>query len=437
MVSAALSLLLLASVGPAVADPRADDTGTPSGADIAAAEAAVDSKATDVDAVRARLAVAQNALRATEVAAIQATEAFNAARFRAQEAAAAAKAARLASDAADRDLARQREAYADAVNTSYQLGPSLSPLAAIGQAGGVSSVVENTALIQHAHAAIEGTYQTYDATAVLAESADARAEDALIEAAAAKSEAKVARDLAKAAAQGASRETAAYTSRRDALIAELAALENTSVELARERQEALEQAALEAAAEAAEQAAQEVAQEATEQAEENPPAPGTPTPTPTPPPAPTPIPAPAPIPAPIPTPTPTPTPTPPTPTPPAPSGGAAAAIAFARAQVGEPYRYGAAGPNSWDCSGLTMMAWAQGGTSLPHYSAGQYTASTPISVGQLQPGDLLFWGSQPSSIYHVALYVGDGMMVHAPRTGKDVEEVSMYYWIAPNYFARP
>ena len=105
---------------------------------------------------------------------------------------------------------------------------------------------------------------------------------------------------------------------------------------------------------------------------------------------------------------------------PATSGDAAAAIAFARAQLGEPYQYGAAGPNSWDCSGLTMMAWQAGGKSLPHYSVAQYQQSTPISLAQLQPGDLLFWGDGgPTSIYHVAIYTGDGMMIHAPgRAGR-------------------
>ena len=85
-----------------------------------------------------------------------------------------------------------------------------------------------------------------------------------------------------------------------------------------------------------------------------------------------------------------------------------------------------------------MMAWKAGGKSLPHYSVAQYQQSTPISLGELQPGDLLFWGSsgKSSSIYHVALYVGDGQMIHAPRPGRDVEQVSMYYWITPNFFAR-
>jgi cell wall-associated NlpC family hydrolase len=124
--------------------------------------------------------------------------------------------------------------------------------------------------------------------------------------------------------------------------------------------------------------------------------------------------------------------------PPAPSGGAASAIAFARAQLGEPYVWGAAGPDSWDCSGLTMQAWAAGGVSLPHYSVAQYDAATPISAAELRPGDLVFWGStsSPGSIFHVALYAGDGMIIHAPRTGRPVTLDSMYYWVPPNFFGR-
>ncbi|MCY7402012.1 MAG: C40 family peptidase [Nocardioides sp.] len=132
----------------------------------------------------------------------------------------------------------------------------------------------------------------------------------------------------------------------------------------------------------------------------------------------------------MPTPVLTPTPT---------TGDAAAAIAFAAAQIGKPYRFGASGPSSWDCSGLTAAAWAAGGKSLPHYSVAQYTQSTSITAAQLLPGDLVFWGSSsnPSSIYHVALYIGDGQIIHAPRTGRNVGQESMYYWRAPNFFARP
>ena len=123
---------------------------------------------------------------------------------------------------------------------------------------------------------------------------------------------------------------------------------------------------------------------------------------------------------------------------PAPSGGAASAIAFARAQLGEPYVWGAAGPDSWDCSGLTMGAWRAGGASLPHYSVAQYDAATPISAEPAAPGGpgVLGLEQQPGSIHHVALYLGDGMIIHAPRTGRPVTIESMYYWIPPNFFGR-
>src|SRR6266545_1052063 len=96
------------------------------------------------------------------------------------------------------------------------------------------------------------------------------------------------------------------------------------------------------------------------------------------------------------------------------SGGAAKAVAYAKAQVGKPYAYGADGPDSFDCSGLTMMAWAQAGVSLPHSSSAQYSATRRISAGELQPGDLIFYYSP---ISHVAIYVGGGMQVAATHTG--------------------
>ncbi len=96
------------------------------------------------------------------------------------------------------------------------------------------------------------------------------------------------------------------------------------------------------------------------------------------------------------------------------SGGAAKAVAYAKAQVGKPYSYGGDGPDSFDCSGLTMMAWAQAGVSLPHSSSAQYGATRHISSGELQPGDLIFYYSP---ISHVAIYVGGGMQVAATHTG--------------------
>jgi cell wall-associated NlpC family hydrolase len=120
--------------------------------------------------------------------------------------------------------------------------------------------------------------------------------------------------------------------------------------------------------------------------------------------------------------------------------GASAAIAFALAQLGDPYVWGATGPDSWDCSGLTMGAWAHAGVQLPHYSVAQYEQTKHISADELRPGDLIFWAddaNDPSTIFHVAMYLGGGEMIHAPRTGKPVKLENVYYWQTPDFFGRP
>jgi peptidoglycan DL-endopeptidase CwlO len=103
---------------------------------------------------------------------------------------------------------------------------------------------------------------------------------------------------------------------------------------------------------------------------------------------------------------------------PAGGGGVAAVIRYAQAQVGKPYVWGADGPDSFDCSGLTMKAWAQAGLSLPHSAAAQSTIGRRVSRSELQPGDLIF---RYSPISHVALYVGNGMQVAATHTGSTVK----------------
>ncbi|MEO9240304.1 MAG: NlpC/P60 family protein [Jatrophihabitantaceae bacterium] len=104
------------------------------------------------------------------------------------------------------------------------------------------------------------------------------------------------------------------------------------------------------------------------------------------------------------------------------SKGVSAAIAAARAELGKPYVYGAAGPDSFDCSGLTMWAWGAAGVSLPHNAATQQGLGTPVNQADLQPGDLVFFGSPA---YHVAIYLGQGMIIHAPTTGDVVKIVSL------------
>ena len=120
------------------------------------------------------------------------------------------------------------------------------------------------------------------------------------------------------------------------------------------------------------------------------------------------------------------------PTAPAVAGAAGKAVSFAYAQLGKPYQWGADGPGSFDCSGLTMAAWAAAGVSLPHNAAQQWGAIPHISRASLAPGDLVFY----SSLGHVAIYVGSGNVIHAPNTG-DVVKVSSVDMMTPYGFGRP
>jgi cell wall-associated NlpC family hydrolase len=103
---------------------------------------------------------------------------------------------------------------------------------------------------------------------------------------------------------------------------------------------------------------------------------------------------------------------------------AAKAIAFARDQIGKPYVWGATGPNSYDCSGLTQAAWKAAGVSLPRTTWDQVEVGTRVATEDLQPGDLVFFYDD---ISHEGLYIGDGQMIHAPKPGTNVRIESIYY----------
>jgi cell wall-associated NlpC family hydrolase len=100
---------------------------------------------------------------------------------------------------------------------------------------------------------------------------------------------------------------------------------------------------------------------------------------------------------------------------------AARAVETALKELGKPYRYGALGPTTFDCSGLTKFAYGAAGIVLPHSAAAQYGSGRRVNRNQLQPGDLIFW----RGLGHVGMYIGGGRMVHAPQTGDVVTITSI------------
>ncbi|HEU5040900.1 MAG TPA: C40 family peptidase [Gemmatimonadales bacterium] len=432
----------LAVVPPALAEP--DDF--PSRRDVEAAEAEVAQRAGDVAEIKARLALANQRLMRTATEAEHASEAYNGAMWELQQATDALREARADAARARRTVAVQRDRIGELVAASYQQAGELSALSAMAGADGPEGVLDQYVAFQGAATSMEADYARFAATDSLARVFARKAAAAKAEQERVAARAEEARERAAAAAEAAQVAAEEIAAEKDRLIRSLAEAQDISVDLARKRQTALEEIARQRAAQRARRealaaaraeaeaqaraereaarkaAARKAAQAAAAAADRKEPKQDEPRDRPRPKPRPEPAPAPSPQPAPA----------------PAPASGAQQAISFARAQTGEPYQWGAAGPDAWDCSGLTMKAWEAGGVSLPHYSVAQYYAGTPISASALRPGDLVFWSSSssPEGIHHVALYIGDGMIVHAPRTGRDVSVESMYYWVPPTHFAR-
>ena len=108
------------------------------------------------------------------------------------------------------------------------------------------------------------------------------------------------------------------------------------------------------------------------------------------------------------------------------TGSAASVVAFAQSQIGDAYVSGGTGPNSWDCSGLVQAAFGTVGVDLPRVSQSQSTAGTQVSLDNLQPGDILYWGGAGSA-YHVGIYVGGGQFVGAQNSSTGVVQKSLDY----------
>ncbi|MCW2783638.1 MAG: NlpC/P60 family protein [Marmoricola sp.] len=408
---AVATIVALAAVaGIAVSAVAAGHTPYPTKSQVDAAKAEVSHKAGSVAAIQARLAAANARLQKAADNADAASEAYNGAVWRLGQAKAATTAAQVAAAAAQAKVDGQRSTIAGLVTETYQSGDELSGVTALIGADDPQTVMDRWGALQSASDSMQAKFDAYTHLADAARTAHAKAAKAQAAQVALTAEAAQRKNAAASAAAGAQNEAHAIAVQRTKLIAQLAADQKISVSLAAARQHALERIAAEKAAAlarakaiaaakaAAAKAARDKAAQAKGGSSNDDPAP---------------------------------------PVGVATTASAARAIAFAEAQVGEPYVWAAAGPGSWDCSGLTMMAWRQGGVSLPHYSAAQYAEIEHIGVQDLRPGDLVFWGGSPSTIHHVAMYLGNGMIIQAPHTGADVDIVGMYSWEAPTFFGRP
>ena len=448
MAAATTLALTLPLAGVASADPKPDPVPTQKQVDQARADVA--SERRSVDQLEGALAAANARLQQAALDASVAAEAYNGAMWRLSEAKKSLRKAEAQEQQAKKDVRDQRSGIVTFVTESYQNGTELNSATAVMGGEGPKGLMNRYGVVESAGDSMEAAYDDFRKATVVAKAYTRKAAKAQKRQESLAAEARELRNAAGAAANSAAVAAGQIATQKEQLIRALAKAQNISVELAGKRQQAMEQIAQEKAAAAAQAKAREEAKAAQlrrtarESAREEAKAaqlrrtardsardarsarrdhtqaqndskftgsstgggyvdPGPPV----------------------------------NGSPPAPGNGAQRAVAYAKAQLGKPYLWAAAGPNAFDCSGLTMMAWRQGGRYLPHWSVAQFQQSTRIGVGSLRPGDLVFWGSSPGSIHHVAMYIGNGQIIHAPRTGQPVQINSMYYWVPPNYFARP
>ncbi len=367
--------------------------------------------------IQIRLVEARQNLNSLYAQAAVASERLNGAVYEAEQAEAEVARNTKAVTAAEKDLKRQREAVAALTVQDLQSGTGMSRLTTLIESDGPGQLLDRSAAYSSTQEAMAARIDALSASTVVFDSAKHRATEAQEKQKAALARRVAAKAAITAAIAKAEAAVAQTTAERAVLLRELANAEGTSLEKVTERQDDIDRDL--------------DAQPGTPLPPGDSDDPSVPDPDPEDPKPTKPVPT---------TPKPTTPPKPPEPPTPPPASGSKVdkAINFAKSQLGDPYKWGGTGPNSWDCSGLTMKAYAAAGVNLPHWGVAQYRETTKVSVSKIQRGDLLFWSNGSSgSIYHVALYLGGGQMIHAPRTGRDVEIVSINYWIRPDLASRP
>lgn len=389
----------------------------PSDEEIARAREAENAAKMSVAQIEVELAGVKSEAEVALQKAMSAAEELNGARYSLEQATQTARQAQADADKAKADYEAGKQEIASIAQTAYRDGgSSLDSIAPYLSADGLRTVETKQATLNSFSASANVKMQKVAALEQVANVMN----DAAIQAQAKQAEATAQVETRSAAAQSAAnnaRNAQAMTAaRRDALVAELARKQNTTVELINQREAELEAQRQAAAAEAARQAAaaeaarQQAAAEAARRAREQQNSY-------------TPAPAPA-----------------------AsydddddtPSWGgggggnsdaAAGAIAWAKSKLGAQYVWAGEGPG-YDCSGLVTMAYRSQGIYLTHWSQAQYSEGTRVPVSQAQPGDLIFWNWDGGNIDHVAIYLGNNQIIEAPTFGVPVRITSIYGWSA-------
>ena len=401
----------------------------PSEDEIAAAQAAEEAAKMSVTQIEVKLAEV-NASAATAMQNAQiAGEDLNEANIALNEATATATQASADADAAEAAFQEGKQQIASVAQAAYRNGGgTLDAIAPYLDSDGLRSVETKQAGISSFSSSAEAKMQNVAALEQVAKVTRDAANTALANQKAATDEVRKRTDAANQAATAAQNEAARVAAQRGAYVQELAAKQNTTVDLINQREAALEAERQEAARIAAEQAA--AAAEAQRQADaaaaaeraaaaaaaadasssyddddDSYSAPSYSAPSYS--------------------------YEEPSYSPPSYSGGGAdTAIATAKSYLGVPYVWGGESYGGVDCSGLTMLAWESAGVDLPHLSRAQYGYGTHVPIGSMEAGDLIFWSSNgaQSGIYHVAIYLGGGQMIEAPTFGVPVRITGVYSW---------
>lgn len=361
-----------------------------------------------VGELQVRLVESRQQLNGLYAQAAVAAERLNGATYELQQAQAAVDRQRLQMLRAKRSLRSQREAVAGMTVAQLQSGTSASTFLTMLTSAGPQQLLERASAYSSTNEAMTARMDALSARQVVYDASARQAREAVAAQRSAITRRKAARRAIHEAIARAESAVSSSRAERRGLLQQLAAAQGSDLAEVTRRQDQID--------ERLDQSGPNVPAVVTPP-DTSDPKPSTPTPT---------------------QPTPAPPKAPPVEPPPASSSKVETAIAYARAQLGEPYVWGGAGPNSWDCSGLTMRAWQAAGISLPHYAGAQYTATKKVAVAGIRRGDLLYWSNGGAgSIYHEGLYLGGGQMIHAPRPGRNVEIVPLSYWIRPDLASRP